>query len=253
MLLHSRAFVMPVPDVVIVLLRPRRAENVAAVCRAMKNMGLSALRLVGPPPELGSSEARGAAYGAWDVLDGAATPPDLVAAVSDATFVVGTSGKADGPVWSPRALAREAVARGGRLAVVFGPEASGLTNEELRLCHATLRIPSDPAQPSLNLAQAVLVVAYELFLARPYAPSGPPAASPVATAGELEAALGELQGALVPLGYLNPQNPEPILAELRALLVRAAPTSREVALLRGLARQLAWAAARTGAARGGNA
>ena len=241
---------MPLADVVvIVLVRPSRPANVAAACRAMKNMGLGTLRIVGPPAELYASENRALAYGAWDVLDGAATPASLRLAVEDATLVVGTSGKAGSMAWTPRELAREAPARarGGRIAVVFGPEASGLTNEELALCHATVRIPTDQSHPSLNLAQAVLIVAYELFVAPPTLPSLPPAAE-LAKAGDLEATLADLQAALTDVGYLNPQNPAAILGELRALLVRAAPSPREIALLRGIARQLAWAGRRiTGA------
>lgn len=252
MLLDSRVFVMHPAGVVIVLVRPRRAANVAAACRAMKNMGLCELRLVDPDPDLALAEQRGAAYGAWDVLDAATRAPDLVSAVADATLVAGTSGKT-ASAWTPRALAREFRERGGRLAVVFGPEDSGLTRDELRLCHATVRIPSDDAQPSLNLAQAVLVVAYELFLERGLAAEPARDEERPASAGELEAALQELQHALVGLGYLNPQNPEAILGELRALLVRAAPRPREVALLRGLGRQLAWAAARVVGAPAGDA
>src|SRR5580765_5236929 len=116
----------------VVLVRPARAANVAAACRALKNMGLGSLALVGAPAGLDQPEARALAYGAWDVLD-AAVPAALL--------------------------------RGGRLALVFGPEASGLTDEELAQCHLRVHIPTDPAHPSLNLAQAVLVVAYELRLA----------------------------------------------------------------------------------------
>lgn len=252
MLLDSRVFAMEPAGVVIVLVRPRRAANVAAACRAMKNMGLASLRLVSPPSDLGAADTRASAYGAWDVLDGAEAYSDLAAAVSDASLVVGTSGRVQG-AWTPRDLARRAREKAGPLAVVFGPEASGLTTEELRLCHGTVRIPSDPAHPSLNLAQAVLVVAYELFVARfEGAGATPPPAAGV-TAGELEGVLAALRTALVPLGYLNPQNPEPILGELRALLVRAAPTPRELDLLRGLARQLAWAASRVVPADAGDA
>ncbi len=252
MLLDSRVFAMEPAGVVIVLVRPRRAANVAAACRAMKNMGLSELRLVSPPPDLGSAESRALAYGAWEVLDGATAFPALAAAVADATLVAGTSGKAS-DTWTPRLLARQARDRGGRVAVVFGPEASGLTSEELRLCHVTVRIPSDGAQPSLNLAQAVLVVAYELFVAGLESSAEAMPSAPAATAGELEAVLAALKSALVPLGYLNAQNPEPILGELRALLARAAPSRREIELLRGLARQLRWAASRVVPADAGDA
>ena len=135
------------------------------------------------------------------------------------------------------------------MAVVFGPEASGLTSDELRLCHATVRIPTDAAHPSLNLAQAVLVVAYELFLvdlgAQP-----PEQEVSRATARDLEDALAALRGGLLAIGYLPKANPEPILGELRALLARASPTLREVSLLRGVARQVAWAGQRIASARG---
>jgi TrmH family RNA methyltransferase len=238
-------------DVVIVLVRPARAANVAAACRAMKNMGMAALRLVGPHAPLSEPSERAPAYGAFDVLDGAQDCASLREAVADATFVVATSGRPDLTAVTPRELAQRAQARGGggRMAVVFGPEASGLTSDELRLCHATVRIPTDAAHPSLNLAQAVLVVAYELFLvdlgAQP-----PEQEAARATAGDLEDALADLRGGLLAVGYLPEANPEPILGELRALLARASPTSREVSLLRGVARQVAWAGQRIASARG---
>jgi TrmH family RNA methyltransferase len=243
---------MRISDVAIVLVRPQRAVNVAAASRALKNMGLTRLRLVAPPADLLLRENRGAAYGAWDVLDGAETFGDLGSAVADATFVVGTSGKSGAAALSPRELAAAAAGRGGRLAVVFGPEASGLSTDELRLCHATVRIPTSLEHSSLNLAQAVLVVAYELFLGTAGAGRRDEPAAP-ATAGELETALGELREALLAIGFLNVQNPEKLLAEGRALLARSEPTAREVTLLRGLARQLAWAAARAGATKGQDA
>jgi TrmH family RNA methyltransferase len=230
----------------VVLVRPRNPANVAAACRALKNMGLRSLRLVGGDPGLGRPEARNLAYGAWDVLDGVRFYGGLDEAVADATFVAGTSGREDDVAWAPRRLAQQAGARagGGRMAVVFGPESSGLTAEELSRCHARVHIPADPEQPSLNLAQAVLIVAYEIRLSA----EAPPVAAeaPRATAGELEAALGELQEGLVGIGYLNAENPGAILAELRHLIARALPTVREASLLRGLARQLRWAAGRIG-------
>ena len=125
------------------------------------------------------------------------------------------------------------------MALVFGPEASGLTNQELRLCHETVTIPTAPEHPSLNLAQAVLLAAYELRLAGALPVEG--AAQPRAKAAELEAALDELEASLVAIGYLNPEAPGPILAELRRLLARAATTPREATLLRGMARQIGWA------------
>jgi TrmH family RNA methyltransferase len=227
----------------VVLVRPRNPANVGAACRALKNMGLRSLRVVGGDPGLGRPEARNLAYGAWDLLDSTRFFPGLAEAVADATFVAGTSGREDAAAWSPRRLAAEGAARaaGGRTALVFGPESSGLTGEELSLCHARVRIASDPGQPSLNLAQAVLILAYEIRLSDDGEP-GP--ASSRAAAGELEAALGELEEGLVGIGYLNRDNPGKVLAELRQLLARAGPTPREASLLRGMARQIRWAAGR---------
>lgn len=227
----------------IVLVRPSRPANVAAACRAMKNMGLRTLWLVDPRPGLDAPEARALAYGAWDVLDGARRATSLGEAVAASGTVAGTTALELTGVWSPRQLAREAPAlAGGRaLSVVFGPEATGLTAAERALCHRLVRIPADPAQPSLNLAQAVLLVAYELRLARLAGERVEAAGEPRASAGELEQAMAELREGLLEIGYLDAQNPDRILGELRVLLARARPTPREVLLLRGLARQAAWA------------
>ncbi len=242
----------------VVLVRPSRAANVAAACRAMKNMGFRSLVLVGGVGGLERDEARALAYGAWDVLDSARRADTLADAVAPAALVAGTSGKPGAADWTPRRLAREAasLAGGGRLAVVFGPEASGLTNTELQLCRVRVHVPADPAHPSLNLAQAVLVLAYELRLAwleRAESDAGRgPAGEGRATVGELEEAIGDLREGLLGIGYLNPASPEAVLGELRSLLRRADPSRREVALLRGLARQVRWAGHRIARARSGN-
>ena len=241
----------------VVLVRPARAANVAAACRALKNMGLRSLAIVEPPAGLDQPEARALAYGAWDVLDGAVRAANLREAVSGAVTVAGTSGRAHPQALTPRRLAREVRARAGagRLALVFGPEASGLTDEELAQCHVRVHIPTDPAHPSLNLAQAVLVVAYELRLAAfdEGAGMGPDVASvDRATAGDVESALDDLRAALLGIGYLSPENPEKILAEWRALFARAGLSPREVSLLRGLARQVLWAAGHIARTSGGD-
>jgi tRNA/rRNA methyltransferase len=235
---------MDLSRVTIVLVRPARAANVAAACRAMKNMGLRRLRIVGPPPGLDDRDTRAPAYKAWDVLDGAEIVSTLAEAVADSTLVAGTTGRDDVEgTWTPRELAVEAEGRagGGGLALVFGPESSGLTTLELGLCHVLVHVRTDPAQPSLNLAQAVLLFAYELRLAAETEAGAAPAVAGRAPAGALEEALQELRVALLDVGYLDPLNPDHILIELRRLLARAGPTPREVNLLRGLARQVGWA------------
>ncbi len=248
---------MNLSRVEVVLVRPARAANVAASCRALKNMGLSALWLVDPPPSLAEPKARALAYGAWDVLDAARRAGSLLEAVSGSRFVVATSGRALAGAWTPRRLAREAETRvgGGSLSLVFGPEASGLTSAEMALCHALVHVPTAPVQPSLNLAQAVLLLAYELRLASLGSSEvgrGSEAAEAGATAADLEAALSEARSALLDVGYLDPANPDRILTELRRLLARAAPTTRELTLLRGVARQVSWAG-RVARGRSGNA
>jgi TrmH family RNA methyltransferase len=227
----------------IVLVRPARPANVAAACRAMKNMGLSRLVLVQPPAGLEEPEARALAYGAWDLLDAAVPADDLADAVAGASLVVGTTGKTAEGTWTPRQLATDGMeaARGGRMAVVFGPEASGLRHDELSRCHRLVHIPTHTAHSSLNLAQAVLIVAYELFLA---APPPPAPDEPRAAAGELEMLLDDLRTALLAIGFLNPQNPEAVLTEFRRMWARGGLTPRELTLLRGLARQIRWAGSR---------
>lgn len=225
------------------LVRPARPANVGAACRAMKNMGLRDLVLVGAAPgTLEDREARALAHGASDVLDGARPARDLGEAVAGCTLVVGTTGREARDAWTPRALAarlRE-LAGDGPVAFVFGPESSGLTTDELARCDLRLRIPTDGSHTSLNLAQAVLVVAYELHTAAGVAEGGPGHA--LAPAEAVEAAFAHLRSALLEVGFLDPQQPEAVLGELRALVARARPSPREVTLLRGLARQVGWAA-----------
>ncbi len=225
-------------------MRPSRAANVAAACRALKNMGLRALWLVeGETPLAVDREARSLAYGAWDVLDGARRTASLGEAVAECAFVVATTGRPVPGAWGPRRLAAEVGprSRGGRVALVFGPESSGLRRDELDVCHELVHVPTDPAQPSLNLAQAVLLLAYELRLAAGEAPPGALPDEAGAPAAELEQLVQQWRAALIEIGYLDRANPDRILTELRRLLARAGPTAREVGLLRGLARQVAWA------------
>jgi tRNA (cytidine32/uridine32-2'-O)-methyltransferase len=229
----------------VVLVRPARAGNVAASCRAMKNMGLRRLWLVDPPAALLEHEARALAYGAWDVLDGASRAASLAEAVAGSSVVVGTTGRDVSGAWSPRRFAADCGGGERAVSVVFGPEATGLTSRELALCHRVVHVPTDPSHPSLNLAQAVLLLGYELRLAVLGA-SAPPRdedaeAEEAAPAGEVEVAVADLRSALLDVGYLNPADPDRVLTELRRLIARARPTRREVTLLRGVARQVGWA------------
>lgn len=226
-----------------VLVRPLQAGNVGAAARALKNMGFGDLRLVEPAAKAGRAAATMAVH-AQDVLRAARRYDGLRAAVADCTLVVGTTCRPG--LYRAGALAvREAAAQlaaesaGNRVAIVFGPEDTGLVNRELELCQRLLTIPTAPEYPSLNLAQAVMVVAYELMMAAGGARELP-RAQPYAPAGEVEAMLQRMSRALVAIGFLPADNPEHIMFALRAILGRSGLDERELDILNGVARQIGW-------------
>jgi tRNA/rRNA methyltransferase len=245
------------PATRIVLHRPQSAENLGAVARVMKNFGLGRLAVVAPPAWSGAprgggggtarddvlARARRTARKASDLLEGAELHADLRSALGPATWVCGTTSRAvEGrPSLAPRALAAEVARRsaGGEVAIVFGEERRGLSDAELAFCHAVCTIPTSPAYDSMNLAQAVAVVAYELAAARAAGgTASPPAPADPARHETVEAVWDEARMLLAAAGFLNPQNPEPILQELRRVLSRAEPTQREAELLAGALRAL---------------
>ncbi len=249
----------------VVLVRPRRGGNVGSVARAMKNMGLSDLVLVAPRTPVGASAEHMAAH-AGDVLRARRAVPDLRTALADTTLAIGTVGRELPPrrrAQTPRTLAPQilAAARQGPVALVFGPEDHGLANADLDQCQQLLSIPTADAYASLNLAQAVLICAYELHLARAEDVGRPTRAHPAprraARVAELEPASGaareglfaHLEEALRAVGFLSPENPKHIMRDLRALFGRAGLTKRDVKVWRGIARQISWAGARVGGER----
>ena len=174
----------------IVLVDPNHPGNIGAVARAMKNMGLDELHLV-RPRFFPNSDATARASGANDVLESARVHEDFEAAIADCGLVVGTSARQRHLPWDlvePRECAREIVgaSRTGNAAVVFGSERFGLTNVELARCNLLVTIPSNPHYSSLNLAMAVQLLAYEIWLcARPNAAPVPLREVPLASAAEL--------------------------------------------------------------------
>jgi tRNA/rRNA methyltransferase len=224
----------------IVLHRPRDVVNIGGVVRAMKNMGFRRLRLVAPAP-FDANSIGGIAHRSEDILAAGETFADLDAALADAIYVVGTSGRplAGRPVREDvRALAPELLARAqqGPLALLFGPEGNGLEHPELDRCNLVLRLPCDPAYRSLNLAQAALLVMYELRMAA--VPPAPPATNPPASAGELAQCFDLAERALESIGFFKSDNRSQVLRRLRALLLRTQPTPRETALLAAIAREI---------------
>jgi TrmH family RNA methyltransferase len=226
-------------NIVVVLCRPQKLVNIAGAVRAMKNMGLRRLRLV-RPAEYDPADITGMAHRSDDLLAATTLYSDLDAALADAIFVAGATARPRGAasrVASPRDLAPELLARAaaGPVALLFGPEDNGLTNAELDRCHVTLTIPTDPAYPSLNLAQAVLLAAYELRLAAeaPLA-SGNAEPDQPATVGQLEALFAAVEAALWGIEFFKAQRAEGIMRTIRGLIHRAAPDPREAALLQAM-------------------
>lgn len=230
-------------NVSIVLSRPLFGGNVGSIARAMRNMGLSHLRLVAPQADLQGDEALKMACDARPLLEAAAIYPTLLEAVADQQLVVGTTrrvGVVRQHVLTPRALAEKLIAPSQTdcMALVFGNEGTGLSNEEIALCQWLVTIPTDPAFKSLNLAQAVMVIAYELHMAHTDQPPEPVLRR--ASAQAVEAMYTALKGALLKIGFLDANNPERIMFAIRRCLGRAQLEERDVKILRGIARQINW-------------
>jgi TrmH family RNA methyltransferase len=222
----------------IVLVGTTHPGNIGAVARAMKNMGLSDLVLVNPkyfPHE----DATARASGAEDLLESATVASDLDEALADCVFAAGASARSraiEWPCMEPRECAARLVeeAVGGTVAVVFGPEKSGLSNSDLDRCQVLLTIPTDPEFSSLNIAMAVQVVTYELRLARLDARQPDEPEIPPATGEEMEHFYAHLENVLTDTGFLDPENPRTLMRRLRRLFIKAQPDQNEVNILRGI-------------------
>lgn len=224
--------------IVVVLDEPRDLVNIAGVIRAMKNMGLSSLRVVNPG-EWDEWRITGIAHRTEDLVRSTRHFLTLEAAVADCVLVIGTSARPRTAQrnygwardWAPRILER---AVDGPVAVVFGREDRGLANEALDRCDGVLLIPTDPAYASLNLAQAFLVVAYELFLAsRPEGlelPTGKRSQRP-ASREEMERMFHALEEGLASIDFFKARSPESVMRTVRTLLSRAEPDQQEAGLM----------------------
>ena len=240
----------------VVLVRPHFAGNLGSVARAMRNFGLTDLVLVAPYTFPTNPDARRLATHGLDVLDAARIVPELGDALSDCVFTLATSALTAGVVrrgmiGTPAEMMPPllAAAEAGPVAIVFGPEPHGLTNEEIGRCHGMVHIPVDPDYASLNLAQAVTVCCYELrkaWSARVTEERGAPAAPLIAPHADLERAFGHLREALEAVGFLFGGRQDTLMHAFRQLISRAQPTPGEVRLLHGLARQLLWIASQAG-------
>lgn len=222
----------------IVLVETSHPGNIGAAARAMKTMGLSRLALVNPR-EFPSAAATANASGADDLLQRATLHPNLADAIADCAVVVGTTARPrhlEWPVETPRALAGSlaALPTGTAIALVFGREQSGLSNEELALCQRAVRIPTEASFSSLNLAQAVQICAYELRLAALATDdAGATDDEPLATARELSDARDHLLKVMTKVGFHNPERPKLLPVRLQRILNRQDLKRSEVRILRG--------------------
>ena len=234
------------PRIRFVLVGTQHPGNMGAAARAMKTMGLARLVLVAPEKPLDEEAFRRSA-GAEDVLGQAPVVATLAEAVADCTLVLGCTARAR-RVQLEEFVPAEAAARvvgkaaeGAEVALVFGRERTGLSNEELQLCHAAVHIPSDPAFSSLNLAAAVQVLAYEVRMRVLASGAATPTPTTVVAGDEapasheqLESFFGQLGATLDEIDFHKGRAPDSAMRKLRRLFLRAEPSEQEVRLLRGI-------------------
>jgi len=227
----------PLSRIRVVLLRPSHPGNIGAAARAMKIMGITQLCLV-RPKRFPHADARAMTSGAIDVLDSARVCTSLEEALAGTAFSVALSARPrelSHPPLDARAAAREIVSAALRdeAAIVFGNETVGLSNREIMRCSSLARIPADPEYASLNLAQAVQVMAYEARMAV-LAPPAVPSETGYATHEEIEKLYAHLERSLYASGYLHPRHPRKLMDRLRRMFAKTRLERTEVNILRGM-------------------
>ncbi|RLC31623.1 MAG: RNA methyltransferase, partial [Deltaproteobacteria bacterium] len=231
------------PDhITIVLQKPRYPENIGAAARAIRNMGIGKLAVVEPENFDTARVRKMATHAAADVVEKIIVHESLPRALADFNYIVGTTARSGGQrrtIDQPEKLADKliSISHENRIAIVFGPEDRGLSNADIRLCHALVTIPTAEFS-SLNLAQAVMVICYELFKAgltakKKFTPR-------LATRYELEGMYDQLSDILVKISYINPENPAYWMNKLRHFFNRLPLRAREVSIIRGICRQINW-------------
>lgn len=233
----------PQDNLTVILHRPAIPENIGSVARAMRNTGFSRLIISCPETEDWSAAGR-LAVSAVDLLEAAPRCGSLTEAItlSEAVFLVGTTGR-DRKYWQASEIGTAAASilercMAGGTAIVFGPENTGLTNEELTLCHMNVSIPSEGDLASYNLAQAVLIVLYTLMTGiRPEARTELSDAAPFE---EMEGMYSHIQELLTEVGFLWEDNPDHMMRAVREFVNRAVPVESEARMIRGICRRLLW-------------
>lgn len=229
-------------QVTIVLKGPKFPGNVGAAARCAKNMGIGKLIVVGNRDLDDEAVRQMATHVSKDIVEGIRHFDTLDDALAGFSWVVGMTarqGSGRGPVLSPRQMAEELVAISpqNEVALLFGPEDKGLTNDDLRFCHRVVTIPTVGFK-SLNLSHAVMIICYELLVAR--SDTEVKVLSKLASSRELEGMYTQLKAILQAIGFLNPENPDYWMMHIRRLFARTTLHAREVKIIRGICRQIEW-------------
>jgi len=231
----------------VILVETSHPGNIGAAARALKTMGFSELVLVNPrfPDATRHEEAIAFASGALDVLERTRVVGSIDEALGDCNFAAAVSARLrefSPPVITPRSLAAHLQAESGlRAALLFGSERYGLPNDVVARCNVLINIPANPDYSSLNLAQAVQVLAYECRLAAcgdTLPPSGVGFHGDAASVAQIEGMFGHLEQALVAIDFLDPANPRKLMPRLKRLFARTQLETEEVNILRGIAQQI---------------
>jgi tRNA/rRNA methyltransferase len=233
---------MSLENIVIILTGTKYPGNIGSAARAMFNMGLSRLVLAAPQCAINEESYRMAKAGKA-VLDSAKICRSMKSALRGIRLLIGTTGKSGGyraPAQAPRFLIPRILERATqqKAGILFGPEDTGLVDEDLQLCQLLIRIPTHGKASSVNLAQAVMIVSYELLLGS--LDPAPDRVPKLASLEQVEAMYAQLEKALLEIGFLQPQNAMHMMFALRKILGRAGLEPADVNILRGIARQIGW-------------
>jgi tRNA/rRNA methyltransferase len=230
-------------NITIVLNKPKYPGNVGSVARCAGNMGIEKISVVGNRNLATEEMKQMATHFAAGIVDRIQHFDELDEALARFQYIVGTTsrrGSARGPVVSPREMAARIVdvSQENEVALLIGPEDTGLSNDDLRFCHLLVTIPTSKHNKSINLSHAAMVLCYEIFVAHmePLEAFTPR----LAASAELEGMYDHMKALLMKIGFLNPENPEFWMMHIRRFLSRTNLFSKEVKIIRGVCRQLEW-------------
>lgn len=231
-------------NIAIVLVKPKYPENIGSVARCAMNMGIRRLMAVSPANADRERMLKMATHEAAGLVESMETYDSISSALAGFQYVVGTtsrSGRHRRAEMTPRDLAGDVVdlSQNNTVALLFGPENTGLSNDELKYCHAAVTIPT-AGFASINLSQAVMIIIYEIFIASDPQPMTVPVIPRLASLEELEGMYTDLRAILDRIGYLKPGSEEHAFEQLRTFFCRLRLLSKDVRMIRGICRQLRW-------------